>query len=69
MKQPKIHIKDIYGSDFGIKNVKTLYWDEEGKLTRIKVDFSGTMDMYIDNDINNGLYFKNSHNNLVGNII
>ena len=66
MKQPKIKITDSHGQDWGIKKVKTLHWNLEGKLNTIQVDFSGTMDMY---DLDDEGVFTNTHGNLKGVLI
>ena len=66
MKQPKIKITDIHGKDWGVKNVKTLHWNLDGKLNTIQVDFTETMDMY---DIDDKGVFTNTHGNMKGVII
>jgi hypothetical protein len=66
MKQPKIKITDIHGKDWGIKKVKTLHWNLDGKLNTIQVDFSRTMDMY---DLDDEGVFTNPHGNMKGVII
>jgi hypothetical protein len=70
MKQPKIHITDIHGKDFGIKKVINLEWNTSGKLVKITVDFMGEyrdlMGMY---DIDSTDIFTNVHGNLKGELI
>ena len=66
MKQPKIKITDIHGQDWGIKKVKTLHWNLEGKLNTIQVDFTETMGMY---DLDDEGVFTNTHGNLKGVLI
>jgi hypothetical protein len=70
MKQPKIHIVDKNGTDFGVKDVVTLSWNLDGVLSAIQVDFMGKhrdlMPMYI---IDGNPVFINPYGNLMGRII
>jgi hypothetical protein len=67
MKQPKIRITDVHGTNFGIKNVTSVGWNIDGGLVEIKVDFMGNyydlMAMY---DIDCTGIFTNNPGNLKG---
>jgi hypothetical protein len=70
MNQPKIHIVEDNGKDWGIYDVKAVFWDVKNTITSIRIDFiehpfySHT---YFYNQYNGT--FKNSHGNLIGNLI
>jgi hypothetical protein len=70
MKQLKIHITDIHGTDYGIKKVTCIVWNPEGKIVEILVDFMGEyrdlMAMY---DIDCTGIFTNNSGNLKGELI
>ncbi len=70
MKQPKIRIVDINGTDFGIKHIVALSWNRDGVLSFVQVDFMGEhrdlLSMY---SIDGNPEFINSHGNLIGSII
>lgn len=70
MKRPKIHIVNIHGVDWGIKDVTQLNWDQYGNIDMLYVDFMGNysdlMLMRYDPAIE---CFVNTHGNLRGNLI
>ena len=70
MKQPKVHITDINGKDFGIKNVTELNWDNYGYLHSITVDFMGDgTDLMVMLDYKETEIYTNLHGNLKGELI
>ena len=69
MKQPKIHITDINGKDWGVFDIMQLNWQND-KINSVLVNWyksktnSDYMSMYLyDNK------FKNSHKNLIGELL
>jgi hypothetical protein len=70
MKRPKIHIVNIHGEDFGVKNVEGVHWNENGNIDMLYVDF---MEIYSDfmlmrHDAATDS-FMNTHRNLIGKLI
>jgi hypothetical protein len=72
MEQPKIHITDIHGKDWGVKKVMSCNWDEDETLWVISLNFMGTgnsNDYAPFYDYERDGEFKNSHGNLIGKLV
>lgn len=68
MKQLTIHIKDINGTDWNIRKINLLKWNENNIIDYIQVEFgSENMSMYL--NIQDNITYENSHRNLKGIII
>ena len=70
MKQFKIHIKGTDGTDWGLKVITDMSWNNLGQLVLIRVDFVGgcndLMEMIDENCTGD---FRNYFGNLFGRIL